>query len=70
MALTRFQAGRPHLKERQAGADADGPLFPLTTAAVRRNPGLCQIPLLTGDQQPGAGGTTLCGRRFKGRVLP
>lgn len=57
VALTRFQAGRPRFKgeERQrAGLEADGSVFPLTTAE-RRKPGLCQFPLLTGDQQPGGG---------------
>lgn len=50
--LTRPWAGRPPFKEerrREAGLDADGCPFPLTTAAARRNPGLS-----TGDQQPGA----------------
>lgn len=57
MALTRFRAGSPRFKtgererEREAlGLEADGCLFPLTTAAA----GLCRLPA-TGDQQPGAG---------------
>lgn len=38
----------------KAGLEADGSVFPLTTAA-RRKPGLFQFPLLTGDQQHGGG---------------
>lgn len=61
----------PVLKGRETGWSGCRRLsVPLTTAAGRRNPGLCQFPLLTGDQQPGAGGAVLLGRRVEGRAPP